>query len=639
MKPVTLDFETYWATGHSLTNMLPSVYVMHPDTEIISCSMKVEDGPTDVAFGEDDVRKLLQDVDWSESMAVGHNMSGFDCMILAWRFGIHPKMWACTMAMARPHHRHTGLSLAKLSKLYGLGEKDMTALVNTKGKHLADFTPMELDAMQEYNAQDTELTWALFRRLLPKTPAREMWLIDSTVRMLAEPRFVLDRKMCEVALERERANKRKALLQLAETVGIEARDGGTVEDEVRDTVMSAPRFAALLTKLGVDVPLKESPTNPGHMIPALAKSDEAFLALTESNNVLVATAARTRLDIKSTLLETRLASFISASDAANGYLPIPVRYAGAHTYRDSGEQYNPQNLPRIGRDGDGKIIPALTNALRLSMRAPPGYVVGVADQSGIELRVNHFLWKVEESMRLYADDPQADLYRAFAAVRYRVTPEQVTKAMRQLAKVAQLGLGFGAAWRTFKTVAKIMGGLDLSDEEAQAIVTAWRDTYYRIVNGWQTCHESLRYIQAGERMDIDPWGLTYTDAEGIVLPSGRKIRYPNLRVERNPDNGRDEWKYGQGRETRYIYGGRITENIVQALACDSIMDCSIAFYKETKLRPVLRVHDELVYMFPESEAQALLDTLQNVMRTPPKWWPELIVWSEGDIAPTYGHAK
>lgn len=639
MDIVTLDFETYWAQDHSLTKMLPSVYVMHPDTEIISCAMKVNDGPTTCEFGEADVRHLLRTVDWSKAVAVGHNMSGFDCMILAWRFGIHPRMWACTMAMARPHHRHDGLSLAKLVELYGLGEKDATALLNTKGKRLADFTSDDLAAMRAYNKRDTDQCFGLFRLLAPKTPAREMWLIDSTIRMLAEPQFVLARDLCAIALERERKAKSRALMELATTVGIEARDGRSVEDEVRDTVMSAPRFAALLAKLGVDVPLKESPTNPGTMIPALAKSDEAFLALTESNNRLVATAARTRLDVKSTLLETRLSAFIAASDAAGGKLPVPIKYAGAHTYRDSGEQYNCQNLPRIGRDKDGNITPALTNALRLSLRAPEGYVVGVADQSGIELRVNHFLWKVEESMRLYAANPKADLYRAFAAVRYGVTPDQVTAAMRQLAKIAQLGLGFGAAWRTFKTVAKIMGGLDLTDEEAQAIVAAWRSAYYRIVNGWQVCHEALLYIQAGERMDIDPWGLTHTDGEGIVLPTGRKLRYPHLRVERNPETGRDEWKYGKGRETRYIYGGRITENIVQALACDSVMDCSLQFYKETRLRPALRVHDELVYIFPKSEAEDLLDLLQKVMRTPPKWWPELVVWSEGDIAPTYGHAK
>ena len=83
----------------------------------------------------------------------------------------------------------------------------------------------------------------------------------------------------------------------------------------------------------------------------------------------------------------------------------------------------------------------------------------------------------------------------------------------------------------------------------------------------------------------------------------------------------------------------LVHNCVQALARDSIFDCSIDFYKSTRLRPALRVHDELVYVVPEAEAVGLLDELQRVMRTPPRWWPELIVHSEGDHAASYGAAK
>ena len=66
---------------------------------------------------------------------------------------------------------------------------------------------------------------------------------------------------------------------------------------------------------------------------------------------------------------------------------------------------------------------------------------------------------------------------------------------------------------------------------------------------------------------------------------------------------------------------------------------AVSFYKQTKLEPVLMVHDELVYVVPEAEADDVLNELQAVMRTPPTWWPELITWSEGDVANTYGAAK
>jgi DNA polymerase len=292
-----------------------------------------------------------------------------------------------------------------------------------------------------------------------------------------------------------------------------------------------------------------------------------------------------------------------------------------------------QNLPRITPDK-----PKPSDALRKSMRAPEGYKVIVADQSGIELRVNHFLWKVPSSMALYKKDRKADLYKAFAAVRYGISPEEVTKEQRQLAKLCQLGLGFGCGWKKFKLIAKTMGGLDLSDAEAEAVTTDWRNSYPEIVRGWRVCHEALQWIHDGVERPIDPWGLCWTSKYGIRLPSGRFIRYPNLHLEKTSD-GNYEWWYGQGRHRTRIYAGKVTENCIQALARDIIADNMFTFYKETGLYPALMVHDELVYVVPENQAEKLLDKLQQIMRTPPQWWPDIVLESEGDIADTYGDAK
>ena len=245
-------------------------------------------------------------------------------------------------------------------------------------------------------------------------------------------------------------------------------------------------------------------------------------------------------------------------------------------------------------------------------------------------------------MELYAANPEADLYKAFAAARYKKSVEDVTKPERQLAKVAQLGLGFGAGWKTFLRVAKTMGGLDLTDDESEGITDAWRNQYAEIVRGWKLGQAAMVRVHAGSEIAVDPWGMVTTCAEGLRLPSGRMIRYPDLRQEEGqwPDGrARQEWVYGHGRHKAFMHGGKVVENIVQALARDSIFDCSIDFYKSTRLRPALRVHDELVYVVPEAEAVSLLAELQRVMRTPPKWWPELIVHSEGDHANSYGAAK
>lgn len=640
--PIFIDAETYWDSDHTLSKMSPTEYVMSPKTEIISMSIKVKDCPTDVFFGEKAIRKGLECLDWSTIMAIGHNMSGFDAMILKWRFGIQPAMWGCTAAMARSRYAKTcGVSLAKLVQELGVGEKKDAILHSTKGRYLKDFTPQEIEAMKTYNREDTEQCAALFRKLVKGFPRDELMLIHLTTQMLVNPKFVLDKSLVEAALSVERDQKHKALLELAKLlradadapVGLDWSDEDAVAEFVRSEMASAARFSKLLESCQVEVPMKPSPTNPLKTTPALAKTDDEFIKLQDHRHPIVSAAARVRLSVKSTLLETRLQAFLRAADACNGRLPVPLKYAGADTTgRWSGEQYNMQNLPRIGSK------PKTSDALRNSLKAPPGHKVVVADLSGIELRVNHFLWKVEESMELYQQDAEADLYRAFAAARYGITPDEVTKDQRQLAKVAQLGLGFGAGAATFRKVAKLMGGLELSEEEAVEVVESWRATYHRIATGWRICHAELSDIRQGIETPIDPWGMCVTEHEAIRLPSGRRIHYPSLRQERD-DKGKTEWWYGEGRHKARIYAGKIDENIVQALARDVIAGNAVSFYKQTKLEPVLMVHDELVYVVPEAEADDVLNELQAVMRTPPTWWPELITWSEGDVANTYGAAK
>ena len=639
MKPIFLDFETYWDKDHTLTKMSPTEYIMHPDTEIQSVSIKVGNGETKVYFGEPSIRVALAEIDWADAMAIGHNMSGFDSMILAWRLGINPKMWGCTAAMARSKYAKTcGVSLKNLSKELRVGRKLDLEATNTKGKRLADFTPSELTAMKEYNKVDTDLCAALFTLLAKGFPKHEMHHIDMTTRMLVEPAFVLDYDRVRTALKEVREEKANSLLGLAKMLGIEEfvantlEHGVGIEEQIRSKLASAAQFSALLNQLGVEVPMKPSPTNPDKTTPALAKTDQAFLKLQEHHNPVVAAAARARLEVKSTLLETRLEAFIRAADACGGKLPVPLKYVGADTTgRWSGEQYNMQNLPRIGAK------PKPSDALRMSLLAPKGHKVIVADQSGIELRVNHYLWKVQSSVSLFDDNPQADLYRAFAAARYGIDPDEVSKDQRQLAKVAQLGLGFGAGAPTFRKVAKLMGGLDLSEEESLDIVTSWRDTYHDIVTGWRTFQDSLPHIMQGTEKAIDPWGMCVTEKNAVRLPSGRRIHYPDL-VKEN-DNGKWEWWYGQGRHRARIYAGKGVENLVQALARDVIADNALEFKRQTGLSPALMVHDELVYVVPEADADQLLSGLQAIMRTPVKWWPELITWSEGDVANSYGEAK
>lgn len=554
---VTADFETWWSTTHTLSKMSPIAYVMHPETEIISCAIKIGGKESQVYFGEEAIREAFdhigETIGWDNVYLIAHNNEGFDAMISAWRFGLKPAFWGCTLAMARPIHAKTaGGSLGALVKHYGIGIKDATALHNTKGKHLKDFTAQEIEAMREYNKSDTDQCYELFKILFTQTPSDELRLIDQTIRMLVDPQFVVDTKLLTDTLKAEKARKLDMLEKLGEMLGVEHAN---VAEEVATVLGSAPKFSKLLVELGVEIPTKISPTT-GKEVPALAKTDEEFIALQEHENPIVAAAACARLGVKSTLLESRIQAFLDASGAVGGRLPIPTKYYGADTTgRRSGWAYNPLNLPRVS----GKPSDALRNCLK----APEGYKVVVADLSGIELRMNHFLWKVPSSMALYQADPEkADLYKEFASMLYDIPVAEVSKQQRQVGKVAHLGLGYGAGARTFQKVAKIMGGVDLTEDDSLEVVNKWRAAYSEIAEGWKTCHASLADIMAGNEEPIDPWGICYTCKEGIRSPKGL-IRYPDLRRERSED-GKVEWVYGNGRSKARIYAGKITENCIAA---------------------------------------------------------------------------
>jgi hypothetical protein len=300
---------------------------------------------------------------------------------------------------------------------------------------------------------------------------------------------------------------------------------------------------------------------------------------------------------------------------------------------------NQQNLPRVN-----PYKPQPSDSLRNSIRAPEGYKVVVADLSGIELRVNHFLWKVPSSMSLFQADPEkADLYKDFASRLYEIGLDDVTKEQRQVGKVAHLGLGFGSGHITFQKVAKLMGGVDITEGESKDIVDKWRKSYGQIQRGWRTCHDALVYMKEGskQRIAIDKWGLCHAVSGGIETPMGM-IRYPHLRQEQDEESRQMEWWYGEGRKKARIYAGKITENIVQHLAREVICDHALAVAKTPlgKMYPLAHtVHDELIYVVRDEHAQEMLDTVQNIMRNGVTWWPELVTWSEGDIAQTYGEAK
>ena len=641
MRIITLDFETYWDAQHSLGKLNPAAYIMHPQTELQSLAFKEDDGETRVLFGEDAIRWWVEHTDFSDAMLVGHNMAGFDAGILAWRLGVNPKAWACTLAMARQvgAAQRAGGSLAKLAAGFGLGEKLSLEATNTKGKRLEDFTPVEIEAMRTYNKVDVDLCHALFVRLLPHVGKRSMKLIDMTIRMMTEPRFVVDRPLLEQTLVDLERKQHEMLLDVGRDMALfaEAPDDEIVE-AARKVLASAPKFAKFLRSRGVEVPMKVS-ARTGKEIPALAKTDEGMLALLEHDDPDIAAASAARLGVKSTQLGTRTQAFLDVSALFDSKMPVFLTYGGAgKTLRWSGfAGLNHQNLPRIGK------TPKASDALRKCLTAPPGHKVVVADLSGIELRMMHFFWGVPYSTALYRADPEkTDLYKIFAAKLYKKPEHEVTKEERQIGKVAQLQLQYGSGAKKFVDMAKLMGGVKITQEQSEEVVRVYRTEHPEIVAGWRIMSTAMEQILAGKTgMEIDPHGLCHVIRGGIQTPRGRLL-YPKLGWSRNEETGYKEWHYierGRSRkpEPVRIYGAKMAQNLNQMLAREVMADMMLEINRRYPI--VHTVHDEVILVVPEDEADEALAFMQHIMRSGVAWFPDLVTWSDGDVAATYGDAK
>ncbi len=608
MDVVVLDFESYYSQTYSLSKMTTEQYVRDAQFETIGLSVKVNDGKTVWFSGNDeDTQEFLNTFDWANSIAIAHNAI-FDMAILNWRYGIRPKRIVDTLSMARALvGANTSVSLKSLAEYFGIGEKG-TEVVQALGKRRADFTPEELRRYGHYCVNDVELTRTLFDALVDMGfPTDEFKLVDLTTRMFTEPVLELDATLLADHLRTVQATKEELLSKVLVD---------------KSQLMSNPQFAELLKARGVEPPMKVSPTT-GKETFAFSKSDEAFKELLEHEDFLVQALVAARLGVKSTLEETRTERFIGLSGRGN--FPVPLRYYGAHTGRWSGEdKINLQNLPR-------------GSSLKKAILAPEGYVFIDSDSSQIEART--LAWLAGQDDLVAAFDAGEDVYKIMATKIYGVALEDVTGEQRRVAKSAVLGCGYGLGWRKFKLYVKQQTGVSITDDDAENIVRTYRETYPMIPLFWRKVDRALEAVADNERMRLGCDDLLLVDGNnGIVLPNGLRLKYPNMRRRQDEESGKVGLVYDtkKGRSTipKFIWGGAGTENICQALARIVIGEQMVQVAK--RYRVVMTVHDSIGCIAPEGEAQEALDFVQECMRIRPTWAPELPLDCEAGYGASYG---
>lgn len=374
------------------------------------------------------------------------------------------------------------------------------------------------------------------------------------------------------------------------------------------------------------------------------------------------------LEIRQELGKTSTKKYnaITTSVCSDGRVRGLLQYYGANrTGRWAGRLVQVQNLPKtfiapldLARDlvihnqpdalrlVYGSVSDTLSQLIRTAFISSPGNILVDADFSAIEARV--ISWLAQEQWRLDVFRTHGKIYEASASQMFNVPIERIKKgnpeyALRSKGKVAELALGYQGSVGALKQ----MGALDmgLSENEMSEIVTLWRQTNSRIKALWYDMENAakkviseggsvmVRCVVISREYNAD----TGADCMSILLPSGRKLYYINPRIGENRfgkpsivymgmteqkknKNEKPQWK------TLETYGGKLVENVVQAIARDCLA-CIIERLEAAGMPIVFHVHDEVVIDIPADRAD--LDAVVQIMSTPIPWALDLPLAADG----------
>jgi len=652
---LSIDFETYWDTkiGYTLTKMTTEEYIRHDLFHAFGCCVHEfgSDSPTTWVRG-DGLREYFSGIDWGRTAVLAHNAQ-FDVSIMEWVYGARPCFIFDTLSMARALRGvEVGNSLAKLATAFDLPPKG-TAVYSTNG--LRTLEPEIRRELVEYCKHDVYLCEEIFTRLVVNYPARELRLIDMTLKMYTRACLELDPNMLTDAILDEK-EKREALLQ---KLGV---------DET--ALASNPQFAALLEKLNVVPPTKTSKTT-GKETLALAKNDALFQALLNGEREDVALLCEARLKVKSTTERTRAQRFLDISK--RGSLPVPLSYYGAQTGRwtaSKGSAINMQNLKR-------------GSFLRKAIMAPAGHQLVVGDLSQIEPRVLAWLSDYTDMLDIFRAG--GDPYAAFGSQMFNIPglSKESHPDLRQSAKSALLGCGYGLGWAAFASqlltgflgappqrydlaFAKKLGVTQQAAQKflewevnveklqsiphtcttkelvihclaAKAIIDKYRATATPVVEFWDLNTQLIgECLYRGKTYKHKC--LTYRKGE-IELPSGMKLLYPDLNIRRFTDEKTNkeqtEWTYGPDRTK--IYAGKITNNVTQGVARCVMTDGMVRTAKRYFVAGT--VHDEQIVVVPDAEVAEAKTWVLAQMTMEPPYMPGIPLDADGGAHRRYGLAK
>ena len=668
MKHLFIDFETY--SDVDIKSSGNYKYSESDNFEIMLCGY-MWDTDTRVSFidltrdgGYDEFMKLFREVAEDEDTTiVAHNATFERVCLMNYGINISPMRFFCTANMAL----YCGLpaSLDAVSQILNLSDKKLGT-----GKALIRFfsvpcKPTKTNGMQTRNhSVDYPEKWEEFKTYLEYDVLSEKEIFAK----LSVFEFPQSEQLIYAADQRINDYGILADVKLAEQAALlDAQHKEKLENEA-------------LTKYGI-TSLKSMPQlkdfifdNTGVEVTTLIKAELPNVVAKVKASTTPEEKKQAALDVLSMRVEVgktsnaKYTAILNCVGKGNRIRGLFRYYGASRTGRWAGRLVQLQNLPQnhledldspreLVKRGEfeamglfyEKPTHVISQLIRTAFIAPEGYTYSVADFSAIEARV--IAWVANEKWRLELfKDPHSDIYCASASKMFGV-PVHKGDELRQRGKVAELALGYGGGINALTTMDTKKA---LKEEEKPEILYKWREANKKIVSLWKSLENAAKTCIGTRR----PVVYTITEKAQIVfnyefgamtvkLPSGRKLFYPSARLSRRTiTTASDSFEVqdisykGQNQitgkwETLHTYGGKLTENIVQAISRDLLAQAIFNVF-DMGYNIVLHVHDEIAAEIPkDGNEENVLNDMCVAMAQAPDWAEGIALRAAGYLTDYY----
>jgi DNA polymerase len=645
MNILAIDIETFSSADLKKSGVYK--YVESPDFDILLFAYSIDGEPTqivDLANGEQLPEKILIALTSPYVLKTAFN-ANFErtCIRKKFKTDLPVQQWECTAVKASM--LGLPLNLETVAKVLNLEEQKLStgksliryftvpckpSKVNGgRTRNLPEHSPEKWDLFKDYCIQDVVTEQTVRERIAffnPPIFEKKLWHIDQTI-----------------------------------------NDGGILLDPafVHNAIRMDATYRDRLTKEAIDITGLENPNSLSQLKEWLNEnSEEAITSLTKTDipellKQISNEDVKRVLNIRQEMSKTSVKKYgsmikgICTDKRLRGLLQF---YGANRTGRWAGRLVQVHNLPKnelpdlelareIVKTGDlellellfGNVPDTLSQLIRTSFVAAEGNRLLVSDFSAIEARI--IAWLAGEKWRLDVFATHGKIYEASAAHMFKVPIESVTKGsdLRQKGKMSELALGYqGGPDAIIKIEISNKTPVEkrIPEEELPKLVAMWRQANKAIVNFWKIVNDAaITAVDTGQKITIKH-GITFFVERGILfieLPSKRRLSYLRPKLHPNRFGGVSLVYEGMDQTTKQwkrqeTYGGKLVENIVQAIARDCLADAIIRI-NDAGYKIVMHVHDEIVSEMPNSKGS--IEEINGIMSQPIPWAKGLLLKAEG----------